>query len=379
MLMREYQGKAIFAAAGLNIPKSLLVLPEDVSNAGGLQLPFGFPVAVKAQVRSGGRGKSGGVVRCNNVSAAQATLCTVFDTEFDRERPKAVLIEEWLEAERELYLAVTIDGRADGYCLLYAPRGGIEIENGPPPIRYPFGLANRFRTHVFRALLTTVEEDTKVLERVLPVAERLVRIASTLDCKTVEINPLAMLADGTLIAMDAKIERDEWAAYRQADVAQAIAAETMTELPAVQQCLAVGHMYVRLDGDIGLISGGAGMTMAAMDMIAQYGGRAACFLDCSPGPISAKGFAPAFEMLDADLNVKAILVSVFGGGTQMQYVADAMRAILSAKKMSKPLVFRLDGTNVTKANTILSEMGVLNAASLEEAVASVVKLARENQ
>lgn len=379
MLMPEYRGKALFAAAGMKVPPGVLIAAASAPASGAPDLPFDYPVAVKAQVRAGGRGKSGGVLRCADPDSVRTAMRTIFATDYSGERPASVLIEPWLAVERELYLAVTIDGRADGYCVLYAPRGGVDVESGPPPLRYPFGLPSRFRTHALRALLAGVEADVDVRERVLAAAERLVRIAAIHDCTTVEINPLARLADGSLVAMDAKIQRDDWAAYRHRDIAQAIAEDTGTESEAVQQCIAVGHMYVRLDGDIGLISGGAGMTMAAMDMIAEHGGRAACFLDCSPGPISAKGYAPAFEMLEADPGVRAILVSIFGGGTQMQFVADAMRAILAERTLRKPVVFRLDGTNVAEANAILSGMGVANAASLEEAVAAVVKLARDRR
>jgi len=376
MLMHEYRGKAILAAAGVRTPPGMLVSAAD---AGSLEVPFPYPVAVKAQVRSGGRGKAGGVVRCIDAAAARAAVRALLDTEFAGEVPEAVLIEPWLVSERELYLAVTIDGAADGFSVLFSPAGGVDVEGGAPPLRYPIGLPGNFRTHVLRALLAEVEKDIEVRERVLALAERLVRIAAAYDCKTVEINPLAKLADGTLMALDAKIQRDEWAAYRQRDIAAAIAEEASAETPEVRRCMAMGHMYVRLDGDIGLISGGAGMTMAAMDMIAQHGGRAACFLDCSPGPISAKGYAPAFEMLEADPSVRAILVSVFGGGTQMQYVANAMQSIFAGRKFGKPVVFRLDGTNVAEANSILTAMGVHNAASLDEAVMTVVRLAKESR
>ena len=379
MLMREYRGKALFEAAGLKVPPARLVRSAGEFEAPEQGLPFAYPVAVKAQVRSGGRGKAGGVVRCENAHAAERAVRALFATDFSGERPEAILIEPWLAIERELYLAVTIDASADGFTVLYAPRGGVDIESGPPPLRYPIGAAHRFRTHALRALLSSVESEVDVRERVLGIAERLVRIAAMHDCKTVEINPLAKLADGTLLAMDAKVLRDEWAAYRHADIAEGIAEEKLAETAEVQRCIDVGHMYVRLDGDIGLISGGAGMTMAAMDMIAQYGGRAACFLDCSPGPISAKGYAPAFDMLDADPQVSAILVSVIGGGTQMQYVAGAMRSILSGRKIRKPVVFRLDGTNVAEAERILAEMGVPNSPTLEHAVEAVVRLAKESR
>ena len=375
MLMREYLGKAIFETAGLVIPESRLIHKKDAENAMALTLPFDFPIAVKAQVRSGQRGKLGGVLRCTDIVTMQSALRQLFGADFDGEQTETVLLEPWLDIERELYIAVTIDGRADGYTLLYSSRGGTDVEDGPPLVRYPFGLADRFRTHEFRAILAPIEEDIALRERVLRVAEALVRIASMYDCKTVEINPLAQLPNGFLIALDAKIERDEWAAPRHADIMEEISQETKKESIAVQRCIAMGHMYIRLPGDIGIVSGGAGMTMAVMDMINEHGGSAACFLDCSSGPITADGYSPAFEMLDADLHVKAILVSIFGGGTQMQHVANAIRTILSTKKISKPIVFRLNGTNVDQATEILAEIGVQNIDSLEDAVATVVKLA----
>jgi succinyl-CoA synthetase beta subunit len=146
--------------------------------------------------------------------------------------------------------------------------------------------------------------------------------------------------------------------------------------PLVRDALEMRHMYVRLDGDIGLISGGAGMTMAAMDMIVEMGGRPACFLDCSPGPTSARGYRPAFAMLDADPQVKVILVSVFGGGTQMQRVASAMKEIMTERASGKPVVFRLDGTNVDQVPAIFDQFGVHNHRWLEDAVSEAVRLAR---
>ncbi|MEO6749147.1 MAG: succinate--CoA ligase subunit beta, partial [Casimicrobiaceae bacterium] len=139
---------------------------------------------------------------------------------------------------------------------------------------------------------------------------------------------------------------------------------------------AMKHMYVRLDGDIALISGGAGMTMAAMDMIAAQGGRPACFLDASPGPTSTRGYRPALAMLDADPAVKVILVSVFGGGTQMQRVAGAMKDLMAERTSSKPVVFRLDGTHVAQVPAILAQFGARNHESLDSAVAEAVALAQ---
>ena len=195
------------------------------------------------------------------------------------------------------------------------------------------------------------------------------------DCTTIEINPLARLADGALIAADAKVVRDEWAHFRNHEIRARREAEKQRADEFLRACLEMQHMYVRLDGNIGLISGGAGMTMAAMDMIAEYGGRPACFLDCSPGPTSTRGYRPAFAMLDADAQVKVILVSIFGGGTQMQRVANSMKEVMAERKNEKPVVFRLDGTNVDQVPGIFAQFGAHNHARLEDAVAEAVRLA----
>jgi succinyl-CoA synthetase beta subunit len=371
MMMLEWEGKALLRAAGIGTPEGRAVGSDSEF------LPTQFPVAVKAQVRSGGRGKAGGVVRADAAAEMQSAITAMMAMRFADESPESVLIEPWTAFTRELYLSVVVDGAASGYVLLYAPVGGVDIESGPPPARYEIGPAHSFRAWRFRAAIETSEPDPAVRERVVALGERIVRLAAARDCTTIEINPLVVRPDGTLLALDAKVVRDDWAAFRQQDIADAIEADKRRQHALLQDCLDMQHMYVRLDGDVALISGGAGMTMAAMDMIQDFGGRPACFLDCSPGPASTRGYTPAFAMLDADPAVKVILVSVFGGGTHMDRVASAMRDIMPRRTSRKPVVFRLDGTHVDQVDTILSDIGAVNHASLESAVAQAVELARE--
>ena len=376
MMMLEYEAKALLDSVRVPAPAGIVVRRDARSRTRAASKVTQYPVAVKAQVRSGGRGKQGGVVKAEDRQALEAALERIFETAFDGERPEALLIEPWLATDRELYLSVTVDGRADGYVVMYAPRGGIDIEDGPPPARYAVGAAHRFRAHELRGVLEAHEADYALREKVIATAQRLVHAAALHDCTTIEINPLVRLADGELIAADAKIARDDWAAFRNREIGDALEADKQRADKHLRDCLDMQHMYVRLEGDIALISGGAGMTMAAMDMIAEHGGRPACFLDCSPGPTSTRGYRPAFAMLDADPQVKVILVSVSGGGTQMQRVANAMKEIMTERKSRKPVVFRLDGTNVDQVPGIFSEFGARNHACLEDAVAEAVSLSK---
>ena len=160
MMILEHEAKALLRTVGVAVPDGALIKP-------GTREPRvkAYPVAVKAQVRSGGRGKQGGVIRANNARELKAAAKQLFATEFNGEKPEVLLADPWLAIERELYLSVTVDGAAGGYVVLYSPTGGVNIEDGLPPARYPIGPAWKFRTHELRAVLEGVEKDYQIRDR----------------------------------------------------------------------------------------------------------------------------------------------------------------------------------------------------------------------
>jgi len=366
MLITEHEGKALLAAHGVPVPRGSLVRHAGHTR----RWNNGFPVAVKAQVASGGRGNAGGVLRANDADEAEAAARQLFGREFGGERPGAVLLEPWLDHPRELYLGLTVDGTTGGYALLYSPAGGVDVERHAP-LNYACGSARDFKAHEFRRLLTQAESDGAVRERVVALARRLMFIATAIDAVTIEINPLAVMPDGKLLALDAKVVRDDAAAFRHAEVAEALERARKKERPTVAKAIQANLMMVWLDGSVGLISGGAGMTMAAMDLIADAGQRPACFLDCSSNPTPA-GYALAFKLLDAEPEVKAILVSIFGGGTHMDRVARVMADIMKKRRSRKPVVFRMNGTGRDRADEVMQEAGLYNHPTIESAVDAVV-------
>lgn len=372
MLLTEYEGKCLLKDAGIKVPGGILLRSGEAL----ARRKVTYPVAVKAQVASGGRGKAGGVVHAPTSLEARAAIQRILDTRFGEERPSAILIEPWLAIRREVYLSITIDAAADGYVLLYSPHGGVDIETAEPPLRYDIGPAHRFRSYRLREILATVERDLSFREKVIALARRLVELASSKDCITIEINPLALLEDGSVVAADAKVVRDESAAFRAADIRAAIDAAHKREPKPVARALAGDLMLVWLDGEVGLISGGAGMTMATMDLIGEAGGRPACFLDCSANPTPA-GYRLAFDLLDHEPEVKVILVSIFGGLTQMDRVARVMRDIMQERKSRKPVVFRLNGTNAGRVQEIFDDAGLHNFTELEGAVAEAMAAANK--
>ena len=370
MLLTESEGKTRLAGAGIRTPDGFLAASAD--DAARIE---SFPVAVKAQVASGGRGLAGGVAKAVSMDEARAAIERILATEFAGSRPESVLVESWLPIKRELYLSVAIDGRAGGYVCLYSPQGGVAVEQGAPPLRYEIGEPAAFRGHALRRVIADAEPDHAVRERVISLARALLRIAVAQDCLTVEINPLAVLTDGSLVAADAKIVLDESAAFRNSETARAVARSHRAEPPAIARALEGALMLVWLDGEVGLISGGAGMTMAAMDLVADAGGRPACFLDCSNNPTPA-GYRLAFELLDEQPSVKVILVTIFGGLTQMDRVARVMRDIMQARKPTKPVVFRLNGTHADKVDAVFRDASLTNHDSLEAAVQAAVRMAQ---
>jgi len=372
MLVTEAQGKALLRAAAVATPSSQELRSLDEVRACRINLP----VAVKAQVAAGGRGKAGGIRKASSAAELEQAFAAVMAMRFAGEAPASVLVETWLEIERELYLAVAIDSRVGGFNVLYSPRGGVNIEDGPPPLSYPVGLARNFRAHVFRGLLEPVEPDAKVRERVISVARRLLDIALANECTTVEINPLVVAKSGALVAADAKIVLDEAAAFRKSATAAAIATARENADRGIRLCEEANLMLVWLDGEIGLISGGAGMTMAAMDAIDGAGAQPACFLDVSGNPTPA-GFGLAFDLLDRAPKVKGILVSMFGGGLHTDRVAKTLVELLGKRISAKPVTLRLNGTRSDLATTILRDGGHQNHATLEAAVADIVQRVAE--
>ncbi len=370
MLLTEFESKRLLKAVGISVPAGFLI--RDAARLGRRRVAY--PVAVKAQVSAGGRGKVGGIVRAEDPEALATATIGLLSREIQGEVCDAVLIEPWLAIERELYLSVTVDGGADGYVVLYRPEGGIEVESGAPPLRYEVGPPAHFRAHRLRQLLAPVEPDARLAESVVRLARQLLGLAVARDCLTVEINPLALLGDGSLLAVDAKVVRDDAAAFRDAGIRAALERERRRQPRAIARALQGRLMLVWLEGEVGLISGGAGMTMAAMDAIADAGGRPACFLDSSANP-TPEGYRLAFDLLDSTAEVGAILVSIFGGATQMDRVARSITKVMATRRASKPVFFRLNGTGAERIPEIFAAAALHNHDSLEAAAGEAVAAA----
>jgi succinyl-CoA synthetase beta subunit len=369
----EYQVKERFKAAGIPVPDGRLVRTPDeaVLAAGALG-----PVAIKAQVPVGGRGKAGGIKLAKTPMEAKRAAAEILGMTIGGYTVREVWCETAQEITRELYLGLTLDRDARKPVLILSAQGGMEIEDvaeshpetiaklHPEPWRGP--LPFEVRALIFRAGLGPLQS------QLAPLVTKLYSLARTYDALTIEINPLALTRDGGLVAADGKLEVDENAAFRHKDLH---GADETEEDPLEAEARHRRLTYVRLDGWIGVIGNGAGLVMNTLDLVHREGGRAANFLDVGGGA-KAEVVRNALELVASDPHVRGILINIFGGITRGDEVA---RGVIDASReinLTLPLVVRLTGTREEEGRRLLQEAGIAPEVSATAAARKVVELAQ---
>jgi succinyl-CoA synthetase beta subunit len=380
MDLLEHQGKKLFAAIGLPVPAgSVASTPaEAVSAAAGV----GLPVVVKAQVKTGGRGKAGGVRVCATAAEVQAAAGDILGMTIKDKPVEALLVEEAAGIEREMYLSISLSRAARGPVLVFSPQGGVEVESiagreGSALVRQAvdplLGLCDyQVRDVLAAAGLSRSEPAGSALAAVVQTAWRLYKES---DATLVEVNPLVLTSDGAVVCLDSKVTIDDNALYRHPDLA-ALAHARLDGREAMAR--EAGLAFVPLDGDIGVLGNGAGLVMSTIDQLAAAGGSAADFCDLGGGA-RAEVVAKALEVVLSDDKVKALLVSVFGGITRCDEVARGLIQVFSGTPVDVPVVVRLDGTAAPEGNRIMAEAGLRGVSVAEtaaEAVAMAVAAAR---
>ena len=317
---------------------------------------IGYPVVVKAQVPVGGRGKAGGVKVANDAGELTAAAGAVLGMSIKGHLVRSVWVEEALAAAREIYFSFTFDRAAKLHLGMLSARGGIDIEQvaveSPEAIhRFHVNPLERFSQEEAVAAVDAAGITGDAAE---PVAGLLVKLYDAYvaeDAELMEVNPLAVVADGRVVGMDAKVVLDDNAAWRHPDWEQwrDLAGLDPRERSAREK----GLTYVGLDGSVGIIGNGAGLVMSTLDVVAQAGGRAANFLDVGGGA-SADVITAALDVVNADPAVRAIFVNIFGGITRGEEVAKGIVEALGRVDLRSPIVVRLDGTNAEEGRAILA-------------------------
>lgn len=384
MDLLEHQGKALFAAAGLPVlTADVAVTPEDAAR---LAAVVGLPAAVKAQARTGGRGKAGGIRICRSAAELEAAAAEILAMTIRGKPVVSVLVEQAVEIHREMYLAIVSSRALRGPLLVFAREGGVDIEELAQrdpgaivrsPIDPLLGICDyQVRDVVAAAALDPEGPGAADARTALgAVVRTLWKLYRDRDATLVEVNPLVLTKDGEVVCLDSKVTVDDNALFRQPDLT---ADQPADEREA--KARRAGLAFVPLDGDIGVVGNGAGLVMSTLDQIAAAGGKAADFCDIGGGA-RAEVVAAALDAVFAGPPVSAVLVSVFGGITRCDEVARGLIEALGATVVDAPVVVRLDGNAADEGRAVLAEArldGVTVAASAGEAVRLVVEAAHES-
>ena len=368
MNIHEYQAKQIFARYRIPIPQETLC--ASVGDVTAAFLRLNRPVAVKAQVHSGGRGKADGVIIARTCVEAENAARQMLGMRLNGLPVNAVLIAEAADIAREFYVGITADRASKHLALMASAAGGVEIETlaqiAPEKIMtVAINPETGLRDFQSRNLASRLFADMgKVLQAAAIVAQ-LYRCYVENDAALAEINPLAETTDGRLLALDAKMSFDDNALFRHPDIA-ALRGATDAEPPEFAAS-GSGLNYVKLDGDIGCMANGAGLAMATMDEIALCGGRPANFLDIG-GSSSPQKTADALALLLRDSRVKVALINIFGGITRCDDVANGLLTAMNQAERAAPVVARLTGTNERAGRALLrGRPRVVVADSMREA------------
>lgn len=374
MKIHEYQAKDIIAGYGISIPEGRVA--ETAEQARDAAAAIGCPVVVKAQVHAGGRGKAGGVKLVNSPEEAFGAAQQILALRIKDLPVKKLYVTKAVDIAEEFYVGLTVDRVSRRAAILVSRAGGVDIEQAAEetPEKIGRALIDPFigvEPYVLRQALYGGGFSADEVKNITPMLAKLCRCFLDKDASMAEINPLVKTKTGEYIALDAKIDFDDNALYRHAELNEFKEESETDELEA--EAHAMGLAYVRLDGEVGIIGNGAGLVMATLDMVAQAGLRAANFLDIGGGT-RAEGVANSLKILLKDPNVRGILINVFGGITRCDEVA---RGIIDGAKevdINVPIVIRLKGTNGEQGREMLQAEGYDIAASGNEAASRIVEL-----
>ncbi|HUR82840.1 MAG TPA: ADP-forming succinate--CoA ligase subunit beta [Thermoanaerobaculia bacterium] len=385
MKVHEYQAKEILRRYGVPTPRGIVVDTPDEARQAAKEL--GGRVVVKAQIHAGGRGKGGGVKLAKDADEAAditrnmlgMTLVT-HQTGPEGRVVRKVLIEEALNIDKELYLAVTLDRASGMNVIMASAQGGMDIEevaaHNPTAIhREPIDSVLGVQPFQARQIAYFLELTGDAWKKCVDFSQKLMRAYIETDASLLEINPLLVTKEGNVLALDAKMNFDDNALFRHKDVVEM--RDLHEEDPLEVESSKFGLNYIKLDGNVGCMVNGAGLAMATMDIVKLAGGEPANFLDVGGGA-SAEQVKNAFRIILSDKNVKAILINIFGGIMRGDRIAEGVVSASREVGLPVPVVVRLEGTNVELGKQILKDSGLplITADGMWDAAQKVVAAAK---
>ena len=386
MKVHECQAKELLAHYGVPVPRGRVAADPD--EAAAIASELAVPVAVKAQIHAGGRGKGGGIKLANDPDGARKAARQIIgmrlvthQTGPEGRLVKRVLVEEQLQVERELYLGIVIDNSIGLPLVMASDAGGVDIEEvasrTPQRIhRTPVDPTIGFQPFQGRQLALAIGLSGDLMRSAVPLISGLYRAFVENDCSLAEVNPLVVTRDNRLLAADAKLNFDDNALYRHQDIAALRDPDEEDPLEVQAQQLGISN-YVKLSGNIGCVVNGAGLAMSTMDAIKLAGGEPANFLDI--GTVNdVSRVVNSFRLLSEDPDVRAILINIFGGMARVDIIAQGIVDAYKEMAIGVPVVVRLAGTNLEEGESILraSQLPLIRAGDLGEAARKAVEAAR---
>ena len=376
MNFEEHAAKPLLQAAGIAIPRGRLA--RSASEAEAAAAALGVPVVVKAQVPAGKRGKAGGIRTADDPEAAREAASAILGMEIAGHRVASVLVEERAQVAAEYYAAVLNDAASKGPLVMVSPEGGMDVEeiaaSKPDRLR-------QTRVDILRGL--DPDSARAMLAGLClgsdegPLAETLVALYRAYrdnDAELLEVNPLARLADGRLVALDCKFTLDDSGIRRQQELASRGSPDPLTPLEARGQAL--GLKYIELDGDIAVLANGAGLTMTTMDVIAHHGGRPANFLEI--GGAAYTKARPALELVLDNPTARCLLVNFCGAFARTDVMTNGLLDAWEALAPTVPVFFSVHGTGSAEARAMLrARLGVTPYGTMDEAIVAAIAAARD--
>lgn len=386
MNIHEYQGKEVLRQYGVNVPNGKVAFTVDEAVEAAKELGTSV-VVVKAQIHAGGRGKAGGVKVAKSLDEVRTYASEILgkvlvthQTGPEGKEVKRLLIEEGCDIKKEYYVGVVVDRVTGSVVLMASEEGGTEIEevaeHSPEKIfKEVVDPAIGLQAFQARRLAYSINIPNELVNKAVKFMLALYKAFVEKDASIAEINPLVVTGSGDVMALDAKLNFDSNALFRHKDIVELrdLEEEDAKEIQASKYDLS----YIALDGNIGCMVNGAGLAMATMDIIKHYGGDPANFLDVGGGATKEK-VTEAFKIILSDEQVKGIFVNIFGGIMRCDVIADGVVAAARELGLSRPLVVRLEGTNVELGKKILNESGlnIVAADSMADGAQKIVALVK---
>ena len=379
MKIHEYQARNLFRKYGIPVPEGVVChsveeVKEKVPNDDKLRV-------VKAQVHVGGRGKAGGVKLAKSKEEAIEKASQILGMDIKGLTVEKVLVAEAVDIEKEFYVGLINDRNTKSVTLMASAEGGVEIEEvaktSPEKIiKMTIDPTMGLMDWQARKIALRLMNDPAQIRQAASILTKLYQLYVDTDASLAEINPLVLTPDKRVLAIDGKMNFDDNALFRQAEILamREVTPDEQKEIDASEK----GLSYIKLDGSIGCMVNGAGLAMATMDMIKLYGGDPANFLDIG-GSSNPQKVVDAMNILLSDTNVKAVMINIFGGITRCDDVARGLVAALKAIQTQIPIVIRLSGTNANEGLEIIREFGLPTVSTMSEAAKKAIELSKKSK